>query len=58
MDPHAFTAPFQLTRSMKRDIYPAVDPKNPSLKANDKVVLINGAAGGLGGVGPPPSFLP
>ncbi|KAH7094405.1 hypothetical protein FB567DRAFT_2653 [Paraphoma chrysanthemicola] len=49
MDPNAFTTPFQLTKSMRRDIYPAIDPKNSELGAAGKVVLITGATGGIGG---------
>ncbi|KAF2740960.1 hypothetical protein EJ04DRAFT_547944 [Polyplosphaeria fusca] len=33
---------------MHRDVYPAVDPSNPSLSAQGKTILINGAAGTLG----------
>lgn len=50
MDPNAFTTPFQLTKSMRREIYPAIDPKNPELSAVGKTVLITGATGGIGGV--------
>ncbi|KAF2228574.1 NAD(P)-binding protein [Viridothelium virens] len=49
MDPNAYTAPFQLTKSLRRDIYPAIDPKNPELSAASKTVLITGATGGIGG---------
>lgn len=49
MDPHAFTTPFQLTKTMRREIYPATDPKSPKLSATDKTVLITGATGGIGG---------
>ncbi|KAF1358372.1 NAD(P)-binding protein [Lizonia empirigonia] len=49
MDPNAFTTPFQLTKSMRREIYPAIDPKNPELSAVGKTVLITGATGGIGG---------
>lgn len=45
-----FTTPFQLTKSMHRDVYPAVDPTNPALSAKGKVVIITGAGGGLGAV--------
>ena len=45
-----FTTPFQLTKSMHRDVYPAVDPKNPALSAKNKIVIITGAGGGLGAV--------
>lgn len=53
MDENAFTAPFQLTKNMKRQIYPSIEPSNPSLKATDKIVIITGAGGGLGCVGYP-----
>ena len=48
MNPDQFTAPFQLTKSMHRDVYPTVDPSNPALSASGKVVLITGASGGIG----------
>ena len=48
-----FTTPYQLTKSMHRDIYPAVDPRNPALSAKGKVVIVTGAGGGLGAVSPP-----
>ena len=47
-DVNAFTSPFQLTKSLHRDIYPAVDPKNLGAYAKGKVIVIIGAAGGLG----------
>ena len=50
MDPNGFTAPFQLTKTLHRDLYPTIDPSSPDLKAINKTVLINGASGGLGGV--------
>jgi FlaA1/EpsC-like NDP-sugar epimerase len=50
MDPNAFTAPFQATKTLRRDIYPTIDPKNPELSAKGKTILITGATGGLGGV--------
>ncbi|KAH6639400.1 hypothetical protein C7974DRAFT_388438 [Boeremia exigua] len=49
MDPHAFTTPFQLTKTMRRELYPAIEPRNPELSATDKTVLITGATGGIGG---------
>ncbi|KAF2012833.1 NAD(P)-binding protein [Aaosphaeria arxii CBS 175.79] len=48
-DPNAFTSPFQATKSIRREIYPAIDPKNPDLSAKGKTVLITGAGGGIGG---------
>lgn len=45
----AYTAPFMLTSTMHRDVYPAVDPAtNKAVQATDKVIIITGAAGGLG----------
>ena len=49
-DPNLFTTPFQLTRSMHRDVYPAVDPRNPEFSAKGKIVIITGAGGALGSV--------
>lgn len=46
-DPNMFTTPFQLTKSMHCDVYPAVDPSNPALAAKGKVVIITGAGGGI-----------
>ena len=51
-DVNMFTSPFQLTKSLHRDLYPAVQPSNPSLSAKGKVIIITGAGGGLGAVGP------
>ena len=51
-DPDAFTRPFQLTKSMHRDVYKSVRPDNPDLKATGQVVLITGASGGVGYVRP------
>ena len=50
MDANAYTTPFQLTKSLRREIYPSIDPKNPQLSAEGKTILITGATGGLGGV--------
>ena len=49
-DVNMFTSPFQLTKSMYRDLYPAIDPTNPVLSAKGKVIIITGAGGGLGTV--------
>lgn len=32
MDPNAYTAPFQLTKSLRREVYPVIDPKKAELK--------------------------
>ncbi|KAL5320073.1 hypothetical protein ACEPPN_013133 [Leptodophora sp. 'Broadleaf-Isolate-01'] len=47
-DPNTPTTPFMLTKSLHRDVYPAVDPTNPDLSAKGKVVIVTGAGGGLG----------
>jgi hypothetical protein len=38
----------QFTPSTHRDLYPAIDPKQPSLSQKGKVVIITGASQGLG----------
>ena len=48
LDPNMLTAPFQLTKGLHRDIYPAIEPKKFAALAADKVVLVTGAGGGLG----------
>ena len=53
MDVNMFTTPYQLTKSMHRDVYPPVDPSNPDLSAKGKVVIVTGAGGGLGAVSCP-----
>ena len=50
LDVNMFTSPYQLTKSMPRDVYPAIAPTNPALSAKGKVVIITGAGGGLGAV--------
>lgn len=48
-DVNAHTSLVMLTKSIQRDVYPAVDPiRNPDLRADNKVILITGGAGGLG----------
>ena len=49
-DVNMFTSPYQLTKSMPRDVYPAIAPTNPALSAKGKIVIITGAGGGLGAV--------
>ena len=48
LDVNMFTSPFQLTKAMHRDVYPAVEPTNATLSAKGKVIIITGAGGGLG----------
>ena len=55
LDANMFTSPYQLTKSMHRDLYPAIEPSNPALSAKGKVIMITGAGGGLGAVSRAPS---
>lgn len=50
MDLNAYTLPWQLTKSVHRDVYPALDPSNPKLSATGKKVIITGAGGQIGSV--------
>lgn len=53
------TAPFMLTKTIHRDVYPAIDPvQNPGVSAEGKVAIVTGATGGLGFVGSSPSNCP
>lgn len=58
LDPNMLTAPFQLTKSLHRDVYPAIDPKKIGSVASDKVVIVTGAGGGIGYVRFPPADTP
>lgn len=50
IDVNAFTTPFQLTKSMRREMCASLEPTHPGLNASGKVVLITGAGGKIGGV--------
>ena len=50
IDPDAASYPFQLTKSMHRSIYPALDPSRPELSVEGKNVIITGVSGGIGKV--------
>ncbi|KAK8044170.1 hypothetical protein PG993_004194 [Apiospora rasikravindrae] len=41
-DPDAFTLPYQLTKQVRRDVYPLLEPTQPGLSAKGKTVLITG----------------
>lgn len=49
-DPDAFTLPYQLTKQVRRDVYPLLEPTQPELSAKGKTVLITGVSGGIGKV--------
>lgn len=49
-DPNAFTLPYQLTKQVRRDVYPLLEPTQPELSAKGKTVLITGVSGGIGKV--------
>ncbi|KAI0102208.1 NAD(P)-binding protein [Nemania sp. FL0031] len=46
-DPNAFTLPYQLTKQVRRDVYPLLEPTQPELSAKGKTVLITGVTGGI-----------
>ena len=47
-DVDAYTRPLQLTKTMRRGLYSAIDTNKPELTAAGKVVIITGAGGGFG----------
>lgn len=47
-DVDAYTRPSQLTKTMRRGLYSALEPNKPELTAVGKVVIITGAGGGIG----------
>lgn len=47
-DPHQATKAFAFTTNIYRDVYPAIDPSQPELRQQGKVVVITGASRGLG----------
>ncbi|OTB02809.1 hypothetical protein M426DRAFT_322402 [Hypoxylon sp. CI-4A] len=47
-DPNAFTWPYQLTKQIRRDVYPLLEPTQPELSAKGKTVLVTGVSGGIG----------
>ncbi|MCJ1426089.1 hypothetical protein MMC29_003991 [Sticta canariensis] len=47
-DADAYTRPSQLTETMRRGLYSAIDPNKPELTAAGKGVIITGAGGGIG----------
>ena len=49
-DINDYKSPFQLTKSIHKDLYPALDPNNPDLSASGKVVMITCAEGRIGSV--------
>ncbi|KAF2871137.1 hypothetical protein BDV95DRAFT_573352 [Massariosphaeria phaeospora] len=55
-DPDQWVKSQQFTRSTHRDVYPAVDPAQPSLSQKGKVVVITGASQGIGSRGFVPAF--
>jgi hypothetical protein len=50
IDPDALARQWCFTKELRRDIYPAVDPKNPEINAKGKKVLITGGSHGVGKV--------
>lgn len=50
IDPHQYTTPFQLTKTMHRDPYDEILPSKPSNSQNGRIVIVTGAYGGIGAV--------
>jgi hypothetical protein len=36
------------TKQVYRDVYPAIDPSNPSLSQKGKIIIVTGASKGIG----------
>ena len=49
-DSLAYTKPFQLTKTIRRDPYDALSPSKPENSAAGKIILITGGGTGLGAV--------
>ncbi|KAF2269413.1 NAD(P)-binding protein [Lojkania enalia] len=56
MEPDHFVKSQQFTPNTHRDLYPSIDPSQPSLSQKDKVIIITGASQGLGATGFVPAF--
>lgn len=48
MDPNHFVKSQQFVPTTHRDVYPAIEPTQPSLSQKGKVIIITGASQGLG----------
>ncbi|KAF7946519.1 hypothetical protein EAE96_009516 [Botrytis aclada] len=48
IDADAYTRPFSLTKTVRRDPYPAIFPSNPSNSQEGKIILITGGGTGIG----------
>ncbi|EDN99079.1 hypothetical protein SS1G_13939 [Sclerotinia sclerotiorum 1980 UF-70] len=48
LDPDAFTTPWNITETLHRDPYWAIDPKNPANLQTGKIIIITGASSGIG----------
>lgn len=56
MDGNAFARSNAYTKTIYRDVYPAVDPSSPALSQRGKVVIVTGAGSGIGAQGIVPAF--
>lgn len=56
LDPDHFTRLSAYTKSIHRDVYPAVLPTNPDLSMKGKIIIVTGAGSGIGATGIVPAF--
>lgn len=56
LDPDHFTRLSAFTKTIHRDVYPAVLPTNPDLSMKGKLVIVTGAGSGIGATGIVPAF--
>jgi len=49
-DPHKFTRPFQLTKTIHRGPYPTISPYNPANSKKGQIIVITGGGTGIGAV--------
>ncbi|EKD14500.1 uncharacterized protein L3040_000031 [Drepanopeziza brunnea f. sp. 'multigermtubi'] len=48
VDPERWSTPYLVTKTLRRDPYPAISPYNPANSQKDKIIIITGASSGIG----------
>lgn len=54
-NPDRFVYHQLFTPTFHHDVYPTIDPKNPSLSQEGRIILITGASGPIASVSAPPA---